>query len=485
MILPQLLAALLPVASVFLLLRATRWDRNTEPAPMALLVALAIGLGIAVSSCTFFLSLLLFDGARLGVIAIDLALLLLAAVAAWRRPGRPQARVPRPSSHRDRVLAAAVLAAALTGAIAFFINTLEDPHGQWDAWMTWNLRARALVRAGPAWRTLFAPPTVHGDYPLLVPAAVARIWVYGGAEDPSVPAALAAAYAGAIVLLIYGALAALRGQTAGLLGALCLLGTPLFLRSAPWQYADIPLAFCVLAALALLAMYDYNPACGRSVLAWAGFATGMAAWAKNEGMLFVLCVVTARTVIVLVRREPIRAPAAWFVAGLLPAAAVVLSFKMMMSPPSYLTHQPRDHVVARVADATRYLPIVRAVGFEGARGAGALLLALAVYFALVGRTRDQRARRSGGAAALIIGLVALGYGAVYVITPAKISWVLEHSVDRLILHLWPSILLAFFLYASSATELVAPAAALARDPRPLRAASSSRRASAPARARRG
>jgi hypothetical protein len=183
MTLLQLLAALLPVVSVFLLLRATLWDRSTEPAPMALLVALAIGIGFAVSSCTFFLSLLLFDGARLGVIAIDLALLLLAAVAAWRRPGRPQARVPHPSSPRDRLLVAAVLAAALTGAIAFFINTLEDPHGQWDAWMTWNLRARALVRAGPAWRTLFAPPTVHGDYPLMVPAAVARIWVYGGAED--------------------------------------------------------------------------------------------------------------------------------------------------------------------------------------------------------------------------------------------------------------------------------------------------------------
>jgi hypothetical protein len=484
MTLLQLLAALLPVVSVFLLLRATLWDRSTEPAPMALLVALAIGIGFAVSSCTFFLSLLLFDGARLGVIAIDLALLLLAAVAAWRRPGRPQARVPHPSSPRDRLLVAAVLAAALTGAIAFFINTLEDPHGQWDAWMTWNLRARALVRAGPAWRTLFAPPTVHGDYPLMVPAAVARIWVYGGAEDPSVPAALAAAYAGAIVLLIYGALAALRGQTAGLLGALCLLGTPLFLRSAPWQYADIPLAFCVLAAVALLAMHDYDPACGRSVLAWAGFATGMAAWAKNEGMLFVLCVVAARTVIVLVRREPIRVPVTWFVAGLLPAAAVVLSFKIAFSPPSYLATQPRDHVVSRIADTTRYLPILRAVGFEGARGCGALLLALAIYLALVGRSRDQRARRSGAAAALVVALVALGYGAVYVITPAKISWLLEHSLDRLILHLWPSVLLAFFLYAASATDLVAPAPAVAREARPVRAAPSRRTRSAPTRARR-
>jgi hypothetical protein len=477
----ELLAALLPMATVFLLLHATRWDRTGDAAPLALFVALSIGLGLAVSSCTFFVSLLLFDGARAGVMVIDGALFAFAAAVAWHRARRRPADAPVPASWRDRVLTAAVLFAALTGAIAFFINTLGDPHGQWDAWMTWNLRARTFVRAGPAWSTLFAAPTVHGDYPLLVPAAVARIWIYGGAENPAVPAVVAAAFATAIVLLLYGGLAALRGRTTGLLGALCLLGTPLFVRSVAWQYADVPLAFCLLAALTLFAVYDRDPACDTSALAWAGFSIGMAAWTKNEGMLFVVCLVAMRAVLALVRRQPVRAAAIAFAVGLLPAAAVVLPFKLALAPSSYLARAPKGQMLTRMADTKRYPTIVRAVGFEGSRGGGALVLSLALYLVLLGRARDQRARRAGVAAGLVVAPVALGYGTIYAVTPADLPWLLNHSLDRLILHLWPSLLLVFFLYAASPSELVAPAPAVVRAQRAVRATAAGRAASAHAR----
>lgn len=256
-----LAGAAVPVVATYLLLQPAR----RAGASQVCTIALAIGLGLGIASCGFFLALILFDGRRAGVIAID-AMVLLVALMVWRRSG-PHAAAPRvPLSASERVLAAAVFVAAAAAGTSFLANALDVPHGRWDAWATWNLRARWLADAGPAWRAAFPKPTIHGDYPLLLPATVARLWVYAGADDPVVPAAVAVAYATALVLLLYAALAALRGRAQALIGALCLLGTPVFLRVVPWQYADVPLAFNLLAVVTLLALYDHDPARGRSML---------------------------------------------------------------------------------------------------------------------------------------------------------------------------------------------------------------------------
>ena len=458
-----LLAALLPVAAVLLLLEATRWDGSRAP---ALVAALAVGLGIGVGSVAFFFSLVACNGARAGVLVLDCALLLSAAALRWRAAPaarrRPHATsIPRPA--RDRALAAAVAAAALAGAAAFGVSTLDSPHGEWDAWAIWNLRARWLFRAGPAWRRAFGAHSVHGDYPLLLPGAVARLWVYSGSDSTGMPAALAAIYAVALVLLLYGALAAIRGRTHGLLGALCLLGTPLFLTNAAWQYADLPLAYYLLAALALLALRDHDPACRPTALAWAGVAAGLAAWTKNEGLLFVLCLAAVRTAPAVASRRWARAPAAWFIAGLLPPAVAVLYFKLTLAPPTYeFAGQHTGDILTRLGEAVRYTAVLRAASAELLHVGGPLWIGLAVYAALLGRTRDRPARRAGRTAALVLGLVALGYGGVYLITPADLAWPLSHSLDRLILQLWPSALFAFFLSAASPAELEVPAAAARR-----------------------
>jgi hypothetical protein len=239
----------LPVAATYLLLQPARHLGVSH----VYAIALALGIGLGLASCTFFLALVLFDGTRAAALGMDV-LLLFVALIVWRRAGPPPPpRTPRSSS--ERVLAVAVLAAAVAGATSFLANSLDTPHGRWDAWATWNLRARWLADASPVWREAFAKPTIHGDYPLLVPASVARLWVYAGARDTVAPAIIGAAYATALVLLLYAVLASLRGRAQALVGAVWLLGSPVFLRIAPWQYADVPLAFNLLAVLASLALW--------------------------------------------------------------------------------------------------------------------------------------------------------------------------------------------------------------------------------------
>ena len=81
----------LPIVTAFLFLRATRWDRGDAAAPPALLLGLAIGLGLGISSCVYFVALLLADGARAVVIGFDVVLLVLASAAAWQW-GSPRRR---------------------------------------------------------------------------------------------------------------------------------------------------------------------------------------------------------------------------------------------------------------------------------------------------------------------------------------------------------------------------------------------------------
>lgn len=442
-----LAGAALPVAATYLLLQPARRAGVSQVCT----IALAIGLGLGIASCAFFLALVLFDGRRAGVIAID-GVLLLFALIVWRRSGTHSATPRTPLSSSESVLAVAVLAAAAAGITSFLANTLDLPHGEWDAWATWNLRARWLADTGPAWRAAFAKPTIHGDYPLLLPATVARLWVYAGANEPIVPAVVAATYSTAVVLLLYAALAALRGRAQGLIGALCLLGTPVFLRVAPWQYADIPLAFNLLAVVTLLALHDYDPARGRAMLVWAGVAAGLAAWTKNEGVMLVLGIVAVRGTLMIVRRAPALRSAAWFVAGLLPPAAIVLYFKLAFAPLNPRFGQTIETVMRQLVDPARYATILRAAAHELARGMVPVLLGLVIYALLLGRTRDQRARGMAVGVVPILAFAVLGFGFAYVTAHSKLTWLVSHSIDRLELQLWPSVLLAVLLYVASPSE---------------------------------
>jgi hypothetical protein len=451
-----LVGAALPVAATYLLLQPVR----IAGASRACAIALAIGIGLGIASCTFFLSLVLFDGRRPAVIGIDVALLAI-ALAVWRsqRSDTQPAAARAPLTLNERVLAVVVLVAAAAAAASFLANVLDTPHGRWDAWATWNMRARWLADGASAWRDAFAKPNIHRDYPLLLPATVARLWVYGDVNDPAVPAAVAAAYGTALVLLLYAALAALRGRAQAFVGALCLLGTPLFLRVAPWQYADVPLAFNLLSAVTLLSLYDRDPVRGRSMLLWAGVATGLAAWTKNEGMMLAVAIVAVRGALMIVRRAPELRSAAWFAAGLLPPAAIVLYFKLALAGRSPQFGQTSESMIGKLVDLGRYGAVVVAAASELLRGAGPVLLGIVAYAILLGRTRDQSARGIAVAVASIVGFAAFGDTLGYVITRADLAWQLGLSMERLVMQLWPSVLFAVLLYVASPSERDVPSAA--------------------------
>ncbi len=337
-----------------------------------------------------------------------------------------------------------VLVCAL-GAAGWYL--IHRPHGNWDAWAIWNLRARFLHRGGEHWTAAFSPllPWTHPDYPLLLPGAVARGWSYAGEETTLVPQLIAVLFGAATVGLLMSTLTRLRGTSQGYLGGLVLLATPYFLELTADQYADVPLAFFFLASAALFEIHDRGIG-GMRLPFLAGLLTALAAWTKNEGMLFLVVALLIRL------RAGVRRwyEMAAFLVGALPVVLVLAYFKLRLAPVNDLiAGQGAQATFARLVDVGRYGRIVWFYLVALVSIGPGLAVVLAVYRVLLGGAPGRSGR---GHAVAVLALMLTGYTVVYLTTPNELAWHLSDSVHRLFMQLWPSALLALFLNTATPEE---------------------------------
>jgi hypothetical protein len=452
---------------------AWMWRRGARSVPLAVLVvSLATGVGFGLSSCALFVSLVVFDGIGRGVVVTDLALLGGFGLVALAQGARARAAAPAiveppavPSAATPMLVA--VFGLSLAAAIArFAVVSLNYPHGWWDAWMIYNVRARFLLRGGSEWVDAFSAlmPISHPDYPLLLPALIVRSWSYAGQETTLAPQAVALAFALATVGLLGAGLALLRHPDQGLLAGCVLLAVPLFIDTAVVQDADSPLGFYFLATLVLLALHSRpRPAPGgsRGCLVLAGVAAGLAAWTKNEGLLFLLVVCTVWLGTGIWARGW-RAPAremASFGLGLLPVLLVLLYFKTQLAPPNDLVvGQGLRETTARLLDVSRYGMILgtlrEAVLNYGPMGVVSAVWVLSVHAVAVGFDAERRWRWPATTTLTAVALMIVGYALVYLTSPHDLRSHLDSSLTRLLAQVWPSALFGYFLIARAPVETV-------------------------------
>lgn len=369
-------------------------------------------------------------------------------------------------------------------AVTVGVSAARSPYGAYDAWAIWNTHARFISRGGAHWRDLLLPgSSAHPDYPLLLPGAVARGWLLVGAETPLVPIVISAGFALATAGMLLASLAILGGQRRAAAGLAFLLGTSQFVYHGAAQTADVPLGAYVLAALALHALWSRGPdAPGPALLM--GLAAALAGWTKNEGLLFLLVfsgvvavvqfvhhgssmpqVFTTKArsheggtsasqsasclrafvvqLVGAVRRRgivcyPALARLAPYIAGALPVAALVVYFKLALAPPNDLVAGQGGAMPARLLSPARAAEIARAYLFWLATFGRGVLAALAGYLLVT------RGLPRPSAAATVALLMLLGYAGVFLVTPHDLTWHLA-ALERLLLQLWPAILLACLL----------------------------------------
>jgi 4-amino-4-deoxy-L-arabinose transferase-like glycosyltransferase len=256
-------------------------------------VAAALLLGLGSWSAAYAAALLLFGKGDRVLLAKDLVLAVAGALLMTLGGSPPEVRDPRPEAPAPGWLWISFAASCALATAAVVEHTLRFPDGGYDAWMIWNTRARFLVRAAD-FHTAFSPRLLfwlHQDYPWLVPGAVAQVFLLGRSESLALPAALSWLFAALALAVLTLAVARLRGLYWGLLAGLALATMPCFATFAANQQSDVPLSAFLVLCVALLSLAEEERR--DDLLLLSGFAAGLGAWTKNEGLLYLGCAAVA------------------------------------------------------------------------------------------------------------------------------------------------------------------------------------------------
>lgn len=468
----ELVAIVSAVAAGCLILLSMAPIAEWKPRWAAWLLALSLGAGLGVALNSFLFFLLLLLGVPGAAWALPFAVLLAAAAVFWSfralRTARPAASlVPgppeTPAFRWNWALGLAFAAGLLLVCGAFRASVEANPHGQWDAWSIWNLRAKYLAGPGQTWKYAVSPllSDTHPDYPLLQSSFIALLWKGSGASTPFAPIATAFLFLASTLGLLVSALALLRSTSAAWLAGLIALANTSYLLQPATQYADVPLSFYYLAALVLVFLAR---AAGRpALLAAAGLFVSCAACTKNEGIAFMACALVCYPLAGWRTRGLRPTLAAWprLLLGALPGLLLCALFKLVLAPAADpLFAQKISQVLPKFADLSRYGQIAKALWDEllnlGIPQAHPLLLLAILVFALRFRIPPgERAEVLFGALALV--LLGGAYAAAYLASPS-LTWQLNTSLGRLCAQLWPAFLLLIFMLLGRIEDRTAGAA---------------------------
>jgi hypothetical protein len=486
-----ILAVVSPVVTGCFLVNAITGNAPTGAWARAMRSIAGAGIGFALASALYFLWRI--TGADTGMIyrLVDCLAVPTTAAVIWhvrrkRRDSSLSRAVPGPTVTALTLLSLTIITFA---SLASLNLSLAEPTGNWDANAIWNLKAKFFFRgAGDAWQRMFGKEIwfSHPDYPLMLPAAVARLWTYVGYETHLAPIALGIAFTTLTLALLFTSLASLRGLLPAAVALLLLAANESFLWYGGAQVADVPLSFFALAAAVFLTIAWQRAGEGGEcpplrLIALAGACAGLGAFVKNEGLAICVAFAIACTFNAIITRH--WKPLAALVAGMAVTLTLVATQKLLFTGETYLTaDQPSSAAfLDKLLDLDRHRAILTFLSrwylglrewYSPAEGwrlnqwpvpmlnepAFLLLLALPLIFGVkVSPDRRPPALTIG----VMLLLVILAYYAVLLVMPYDLA-VLVQSLPRYFLHIVPSAI--FFVcyltrWERETADVAAPASA--------------------------
>ena len=371
-----------------------------------------------------------------------------------------------------------------------FINkALFRPHGFWDAWAIWNLRAKFIIRFQGDLFSCFENMRnymdwSHIDYPLLLPLTVARFWTYVGGEFTLIPIFVAFTFTFTAIIICYSGLYIIRGPACAILGTLVLMGTE-FMNYGIWQYADVPLASFLLLSLVIINIIIYYDLFSfPQLLILNGIILGLGAWTKNEGMAVIIVFLFSILLLFFIKKEFKSAAGSFFFifCGMVPVLVIIFYFKWNFAPSNDLFNFDRINAIFDyLSTFSRYTMIAKSfpqffikimnltpiiviyififsliINFvvRKKRLTGFLMLAFILfgscyfykYFFPFGLLFliclkmlpvEDRIQKNIHFSLCYVFFILIIYFFVYVLTPNDLSWHIRNSMDRLIIHIVP------------------------------------------------
>jgi hypothetical protein len=439
-------------------------------------VCLGAGIGLGITSSTIFLWLAWIGRPGADYIAFEIGFAVLLVVIAFYRCrnfrfGR-QNDSPLASARNDvpiKWLKRLVIISLILSSGSFALKSFfEMPYGTIDVRIVWNYRARWLFKGGDQWKFAFFSPVARdaeyeddnghaADYPLLITGSVYRGWELNGNDRVSVPIMIAGIFTFATYLLLYASLTLLRNRNQAYLAALFMLVSTQFLHLGTDQYGDVPLAFFILATIALFALKDRYPAISWQALVLAGFTVSCAAWTKNEGLMFLVLVIVVRFFGQMVRKDwsNLAIEAFSFLLGMLPVLGTLLYFKIWFAPRNDMINIPTLKKTAfYLFDLDRYRIVLTMMLEKIVTFNNSIIFLMAAYFLISGLDRSDNIKKHALSHVILLILMMCGYFFAYVITPYELEWHISSSIRRLYIQVWPAWVFLFF-YCVKGPELPA------------------------------
>lgn len=339
----------------------------------------------------------------------------------------------------------------------FWMFSAENSHGGWDAWAIWNLHASFIYFGGDEWRNLFTNILgwSHVDYPLMTPSMIVFGWKILGNNSRFIPMILGAIYTFGTIGVIYATLLYLRNYKIASIAVLILGFTLTFIREGASQYADVPLAFYISCVFSILLIVTSRKSIDYKLYLLIGILLGFSTWTKNEGIIFVVTFF-----FVLGVKEVLNKSIEWKVwgallIGFIPIEVVLLLFKSITIGNSMVNSLSLQGIMSKLLNYERYKIVIKnAITYLLQFGQKDFSVFIILIILLI-ITGIKFSRNNNGIVISFGVLITtfILYLFIYVLTPNDIDWHMRTSFLRLVVQLYPSLILSLFVIIKDPFEL--------------------------------
>ena len=397
-------------------------------------ILLSIPMGFAISSVLYFLYLYFnfnsFKSFRIFEIIIAVILALI-----YYNDEKPDL-----SRHKFKKLSNWFYLLNIYAVLIYLKYFINNPMGSWDGFRIWNIKAEFLALNNPLWQNVFSLPHFmsHNDYPLLLPCSTARLWNYTGAENFAVNVTIGLLFTFGLIYLLFQTLEYFKSEKIAVAVTSVFMILDIFLVNGAAQCADVPLAYMYLCTFVCLFLYFRKEKFSYIILStiFAAFS----AWTKNEGIMFFLIYLAVVLAWMFYKKMYKKAGITALIS--LAAIAFLVWFK-------YLAHSPNDLVAGFFIlktyhfafDWSRYTVILKT--FVSIFFSRFLLLLVLLLLCTKGFRIKDINKTPFKISCTIFLLCIAGYFAVYLFSPHDIGWLVENSMDRIIIQILPVFLFLF------------------------------------------
>jgi hypothetical protein len=321
-------------------------------------------------------------------------------------------------------------------------GALSMPLADWDAFAIWGFKAKVLaheaLRPTPAYFHDLTLSYSHLDYPLMLPFLTAGAYASMGTVDDQAGKLVSVFLDLWMVPVLYCGLRwKLRRLPAAWLSAIAAL-LPVMFRYAGVGCADFPLAMFYAGSIFFVAKWIEERQ-GKDLIPAILFSA-FAAFTKNEGLVLAL----ANGLVILGfglwrRRQRDWIGGAVFFAGLLAIQAAWLFWSSSL-PRTHEDYGSKLLSTSVAAQLPKLQQIIPAMAVQAAEfRSWGLLWVLTGVMALLGWR--VFARRYVLAVWILLGLHLMSYALAYSVTPWDLSVLMPMTLDRLLLHTVPAVIL--------------------------------------------